>query len=283
MGLFDWLHRKGRTGESREPMRQTPDPPPARRVAARALVLAALHYRLIFEVFLLQRADGESRVGNANLLSWVQEAGLLPEFEPEERALLEAPLGRLPPDATGNESWRLEGLGVLAWALQRYRLPPYDAVVGPAVLEGLELFARDGSADLRDTAVLRPAQEVRRYATQITIVSWRLRQFGLPRESQLYQEVTRSAPPWGHGVRERMDFVAHLRAHPGFEEWWLDGLRLAGGDLALGGRPLADASPEDVQQCTAIGVARQVAAYWLRGDEPIYSRVRPNTVLLGCS
>jgi hypothetical protein len=80
-----------------------------------------------------------------------------------------------------------------------------------------------------------------------------------------------------------MDFAAHLRAHPAFEEWWLDGLRLVGGDLALGGRSLADASPEDVQQCTAIAVARQVAASWLRGDEPVYSRVRPNTVLMGRS
>jgi hypothetical protein len=251
-------------------------------VAGRALVLAALHYRIAFDNFLLQRADERSRPANANLLSWVEEVGLLPEFEPAERDLLRAPLGRLPAEAVAGESWRLEGLGVLAWALQRYRLPPYDSPVGPAVLEGLDLFSPPGAPDLRDTAAVRPQEEVRRYAAQITVVHWRLRQFQLDRGSPLYQEVTRAAPPWGHGAGQRMDLAAHLRAHPGFQDSWLEGLRLVGGDLALGGRSVADASPGDVRQCTAMAVARQVAAYWLRGDDPLYSRVSPDTLLTAC-
>jgi hypothetical protein len=246
------------------------------------LVLAALHYRLIFEDFLLQRADESSRLANANLLKWVEEAGLLSEFEPGERELLTTPLGELPGDTAAIESWRLEGLGVLAWALRRFRLPPYDAVVGSTVLEGLELFNPLASPDLRETAEMRPAEEIDRYAAQITIVHWRLRQFQLHRGSPVYREATRAAPPWGHGVGARMDFAAHLHAHPRFQDYWLEGLRLVGGDLALGGQSIADASPEDVQQCMAMAVARQIAAYWLRGADPLYSRVRPNTLLIEC-
>jgi hypothetical protein len=249
-------------------------------VAGRALVLAALHYRIAFENFLVQRADEDSRLANANLLSWVEQAGLLPEFEPGEWDLLRAPLGRLPAAAVAGESWRLEGLGVLAWALRRYRLPPYDSPVGSAVLEGLELFGPPGAPDLRDAAAVRPPEEVRRYAAQITVVHWRLRQFQLRPGSPVYREATRKPPPWGHGVGAGMDFAAHLRAHPRFRDYWLENLRLVGGDLALGGRSLADASPEDVRQCTALAAARQVAAYWLRGDEPLYSRVRPDTLLV---
>ena len=282
MSLRDWFRRLAHAPGAAEPGGRGASPPPARRVARRALVLAALHYRLIFENFLLQRADERSRVANANLLNWVDEVGLLPEFEPGERDLLQTPLGRLPADAVANESWRLEGLGVLAWGLQRYRLPPSDALVGSAVLEGLELFNPPGSPDLRDTAAVRPPEEIRRYATQITIVHWRLRQFQLDRGSPLYQEVSRAAPPWGHGVGERMDFAAHLRTHPGFQDYWLEGLHLVGGDLGLGGRSLADASPEDVRQCTSMAAARQVAAYWLRGDDPLYSRVSPDTRLSAC-
>ena len=80
----------------------------------------------------------------------------------------------------------------------------------------------------------------------------------------------------------RMDFATHLQAHPRFQEYWLEGLRLVGGDLALGGQSIADASSEDVQQCMNMAVARQIAAYWLRGADPLYSRVRPNTLLITC-
>jgi len=48
------------------------------------------------------------------------------EFEPAERDLLQAPLGRLPADAIASESWRLEGLGVLAWALSRLDRGPHE-------------------------------------------------------------------------------------------------------------------------------------------------------------
>src|SRR5262249_20006174 len=213
----DWFRRTGGPRGATVPGGRGASPPHARRVAGRAVVLAALHYRITFENFLLQRADERCRLANANLLNWVGEVGLLPDFEPGEQDLLQTALGRLPAAAVASESWRLEGLGVLAWALHRYRLPPYDTPVGSAVLEGLELFSPPGSRTLRDRAGGRPPDEIRRYATQITVVHWRLRQFQLRPGSPVYQEATRTAPPWGHGVGAGMDFAAHLRAHPRFQ------------------------------------------------------------------
>jgi hypothetical protein len=76
-------------------------------------------------------------------------------------------------------------------------------------------------------------------------------------------------------------FADTLRAHPSFKETWLEGLRLTKGDLAIGGRPIAEAPSESVQHCEEIAVERQRAAYWLQGHDPVYSKVDISTILTG--
>jgi hypothetical protein len=79
-----------------------------------------------------------------------------------------------------------------------------------------------------------------------------------------------------------MDFAGYLRGHPSFKEYWLDGLRYMDGDLAFGDRGIADASREEIKKCTSIARERQIAAYWLQGDDAIYSNVNPVTLLSAC-
>ena len=76
-----------------------------------------------------------------------------------------------------------------------------------------------------------------------------------------------------------MDFAAYLRDFPRFQEYWLDGLRFVGGDLAIGANSVTEAPLEQVNNCTSIAEERQIAAYWLQGDKRVYSEVSPDTLL----
>jgi hypothetical protein len=209
-------------------------------------------------------------------------AGLDEELEPEERALLETPYGGADEGALVRAAWRAEGLGVLAWALQRYELPPYDRRVpeDDTVCKGGRLTVDSFFAFLWDdkkqapweSAALRPESEIGKYASHITIVNWRLTTF------RMSPEQTKEA-----GIHpKRMDFVGYLRAHPSFKETWLDRVRIIDGDLAIGKRSIGHAPEEEVHQCMSIAVERQIAAYWLQGDNVIYSKVVPLTILTAC-
>jgi hypothetical protein len=119
-------------------------------------------------------------------------------------------------------------------------------------------------------AELPPAAEIDRFASHITIVNWRLRTYRLAKMAGGPQNTDKS-----------MDFVGYLRAHSSFKESWLKGLRLVGNDLAIGGKAIGDAPPDEVGRCESIAVERQIAAYWLQGDGPVYSKVDASTILFG--
>src|SRR5213078_4404979 len=63
------------------------------------------------------------------LLHWIQLVGIGDEFEPDEWEVLQLRPGRLGRKQQINSTWRLEGLGVLAWALGRFELPPLEQLV----------------------------------------------------------------------------------------------------------------------------------------------------------
>jgi hypothetical protein len=248
--FFSWLAR--RLGFVRRPT-----PPSARRVAARALVLAAVVGRASLET----QRDGAEDAHTP--LAWLRSLGIPRELEPWERAFLRQPLGRADPAVVRNASWRAEGLAVLAWALNRIDLPAYDeAVVPESALAGVGYGSREVARSLLDAGVLRPASDIERLAAHATVVTWRLRTYGL------------SPLPW--------DFVGYLRGHASFKEVWLDGLRILDGDLAVGAQPITRAPAEHVHDCLRNAVERHVAAYWLQGDDPVYSKVDPSTVLSVC-
>jgi hypothetical protein len=284
MGLSGWLFGK----KDRRPS--------ARRVAGRAMVLSTVVCRAYLE---REHHAGihENAEGRWALLAWLDECGLGRELEPGEIDFLSTNVGESSVRTAVNAFWRTEGLGVLAWSLGRFELPPYDQLTNPDAAQKAVGFLREpGKDDPRKSGVLRPAEEIRRFASHITIVSWRLRQFRIdparafpsfdvqiegdgpvPVEGSLAERKL-----LGTGVGEGMDFEAYLRAHPRFREDWLDGLPLIDGDLAIGDRPIADAEPDEVDKCTSIAVERQIAAYWLEGDEPTYSAVNPSTFLSAC-
>jgi hypothetical protein len=234
--------------------------PNAQQVAARALVLGAVAYRGWLE---LQASDKEAKASQSGLLEWLQDSRLNAALEPTEREFLRCRLGRADPEQAAAGTWRMEGAAVLAWALEHFDLPPYDQGVDfNDLARALGVMNEEATDELLRAAALRPSDHIDKYARQITVVSWRLRQFGLQ--------------------PERMDFVGYLREHPKFNQQWLEPLRIIDGDLAIGKRSIARAKPNDVGDCTSIVLERHIAAYWLQGDAVLYSEVDPATILMAC-
>ncbi|MEW6325585.1 MAG: DUF4272 domain-containing protein [Nitrospirota bacterium] len=106
-------------------------PPAAQTVFCRAHGLGALIQRWEFEQT-IQGFDELSIVEIhkgmvADLGRWIETEGLRPYLTESESALLAAPLGHWTEDLVESVGWRLEPLGVLAWALGLIKaLPPYD-------------------------------------------------------------------------------------------------------------------------------------------------------------
>ena len=240
--------------------------PSAERVARRALVLTLMMYRASLEQF---AGNAKYVALHAKLPAWIDKLKLQGELEKDEDAFLRAPLGKADKRVRADASWRAEGSVVLAWALKLHELPAHDDFWDVKKLadsmgfnEG-RLAALDTSAAekvIRD-AKLRPAAELDRMRTRVTIIHWRLRGFRL------------KAGP--------LDFVGYLKAHPFGKKTWLEGLPLADGDLAIGKKAISQADAELVRDCESIALERQIAVYWLAGDHAIYSKIDPSTILTG--
>jgi tetratricopeptide (TPR) repeat protein len=270
--------------------------PSAQRVAARAMILSAVVCRALLEEE-HEAGNHEHADGRTALLSWIEDLGLTLELEPAELSFLTTPVGQASRRQTIDGQWRREGLCVLAWALGRFALPPYDQPAeADAVLHSLEFLSVKDAAALHESARLRPADEISRCASHMTIVHWRIRTFQLDPElvaPSVGFDVRGDLPVptdkgpvlrkvGGTGIGEGMDFAGYLREHPRFKDDWLDHLRLIDGDLVIGYRGIADAFPPLVEGCRSIAVERQIAAYWLRGDAVTYSKVEASTMLSGC-
>jgi hypothetical protein len=240
------------------------EPPSARRVAARALVLSTVVCRAYLEMNLKDMPPESWEPQRRHVLDWLEGLGIARELEPHERSFLQAPCGHVDGQLVTNAAWRGEGLAVLAWALNRFGLPSYDEETFPPDLaqESVGFLDARAAREFLDSAVLRPVAALERFATHATVVTWRLRQFRM------------SPGP--------LDFVGYLRRHASFREAWLEGLNIVDGDLALSAQAIAQADAEKVQTCERIALERQIAAYWLEGDARVYSNVNPTTLLTAC-
>lgn len=230
-------------------------PPDARRVARRTLCLAAIAGRGLLEAEEMPPEQAESN--RKRLLNWVGELALEDELEPQELKCLQQPVGTLAQQATVDASWRLEGLGVLTWALGKFDIPAYDQLVDAGVLLPVVGFLDLNQATaLLASPSLRSPEELRELKSQCFALHWRLRNFQLDKQA--------------------MDFRAFSR-----ESWFgplnVSRVRFCENDLALGERPVSKASAEEFQKALSTANERHHAINWLVAGGASYSETDTST------
>jgi Domain of unknown function (DUF4272) len=233
-----------------------PRPPSAARVARRVLALTAVTARAVIERDHGPKADSADK--HAKLLRWVADVGIEDELEDDERKALRAKPGKLDGQTAVNCMWRIEGLGVLLWALRRYELPRYDTLVNIDDVWTVAGFLRDpGETELIRKAKLRPAKELDTFRKQMLGYHWRLRDFQ-------------------HVKQEPMDFRAFAKKC-WFGSFDARPFELIDKDLALQGQRIDRADPAVFQTACSLAVERHLAINWLCWGPDVYSEADVST------
>lgn len=263
------------------PMREQPaQPPTLARVARRALALTAVTARAILEQggvnlelgapngnplnWVRHRLAGQ-RGQHQKLLAWVKLLGMDDEFEPEEWEVLQRPPGQLNQEQQINATWRLEGLGVLAWALGRFEIPPHDELVEcHSLWHCLGMLDVAACKELLVNATLRPRSQIEEMGRRLLAIHWRVRNFWIRPTA--------------------IDFVAYTEA--AFASYdrtaWFSPEEVAAlpridGDLAIQGVRLDQATPEDFSITRSAALERHQAVNWLLHGPEQYSDASRDT------
>ncbi len=224
---------------------RAPGPPP-RRVALRALALAAVCGRAFLEQDDPEEVDQEGE--RQRIERWAVEVqGLDDELEPDEWRLLQAGIEMIEERASVDAAWRVEGLAVLAWALGRVDLPAYDALADTDALNAAVGFLDvEASTDLVAHATLVGEDRIRAAHEQARAVYWRLREHRL-----------QPGP---------IDFLT-TAADSLLGRFDVSWCRFVGDDLAINvdGEDYAidDADPDTVDQVQSVAYERYLATTWL--------------------
>ena len=143
--------------------------------SVRGLALTAITARAILE---RDMANPKAREIHRDLMDWVRDIAIEDEFEPEERGMLQQPLGQIAQQQLLDFTWRLEGLVVLAWALGRFEIPSHDQTVEfNSLWNGLGLFDSPGARALLANPTLRSREEIGMLRNRLFALHWRLRNF----------------------------------------------------------------------------------------------------------
>lgn len=156
-----------------------PIPPSAIRIARRALALAAITARAAIEQVKPDETPTERERQHKSIITWATKVTAIDELEPEEKEILQSPIGSLSERTRVNSSWRIEGLAVLAWALNLIEQPLYDESVDT----GLLLHTLYVSAqEIIKAPNLRTELEILSYHNQLWSLHWRLRDYSVSSE-----------------------------------------------------------------------------------------------------
>jgi hypothetical protein len=229
------------------------NPPTAKRVAERALVLASLACRGAIEQ---DAGTTKAEEFRGKVSEWLKRSGMEREIEPAEHDILLTPLGKLSKEQHASATWQAEGLVVLAWALCRAGLPSYESTANAKQIADSLGWLTDEAARFCQAAELRPTAEIQAVADKLFALDWRLADFQLRKTSMNFQEFAQTA--W-------------------FGPLNVQGLQFVNDDLSVGGMAISEANEEARGMCRLITMNRRRAAEWLLGKTEIYSEVDLST------
>jgi hypothetical protein len=231
------------------------EPPTPQRIARRALALAAVAGRALLEQE--DRSDPGVEETRQRINQWVDTVGIRDELEPDEEKLLRQGLGKPAQQAAIDGCWRLEGLGVLAWALGKFDVPRHDQTVEPpALLKAIHILDAPAAKGMIADPHVRSIDELKAMAERILAVHWRLRQFRLD---------GKAIEDWASKAKNAW-FPLNVA-----------GLPMVNGDLALGDVAIIDAPEELFDLASSIAQERHQAINWLAGESEVYSETDTST------
>lgn len=228
------------------------NPPSAKRVADRALVLASLCCRGAVEH---DAGNLDAEQFRVKVVEWLRQCGAEAEAEQEEREVLSKPLGKLSREQQAAATWQAEGLMVLAWALHRAELLDYESTADAKGLADSLGWLTDESANSR-ASQLRSELEIQMLADKLFALDWRQADYQLKKTPLNFEEFAKTA--W-------------------FGPLNVEGLRFVGGDLSIGGVAISAADEEARGMCRLTTMNRRRAAEWLLGQSEVYSEVDLST------
>src|ERR1700722_7156414 len=115
--------------------------------------------------------DPDAQAMAGRILPLTQETGIYNIYEPAEIRLLQAPWGSLPRRERVALSWAVEGVAVMAWALGKAPLPPFDTrCEGAPVGSALGLFQHE-TPEIFSAATLRDPIEIETRALTYAVLS----------------------------------------------------------------------------------------------------------------
>jgi hypothetical protein len=225
------------------------------RVAKRALCLAAVSARGLLE--LEQMPSEQAAREQERLLEWVGELALEQELEQRELAVLQQKIGTLSQQSKVNATWRLEGLGVLTWALEHFELPVYDQVVDAGlVLPAVGFLDLSRAVAFLKEPQLRSSQQLRTVQDQCFALHWRLRNFHLDKKPMNFRKFAGEC--W-------------------FGPLDISSARFCDDDLAIGDESIGSAREEEFRKALSIASERHIAINWLVSGGEVYSETDNST------
>lgn len=235
-------------------------PPDALTVFRRAHSLGALVQRWEFEQT-IQGFDEMSIVEihkgmAADLGRWIEAEGLQTFLSESERALVVTPLGHWQSDLLEAVGWRLEPLGMFAWALSLIKtLPPYDCRFSQ---DDLLMRLKIGKP-LQPTGTLRlrPAEELQAACRTAQLWEWRAQVAQRPCGADLANPADPMNPagtPTSLAVQAANGWKEGLLPEP------------IGQDFPAFGRAYASLPHQQIELLAAIADQRAAALRWLCGQ-----------------
>jgi hypothetical protein len=219
------------------------EPPMMERVAARFVLLTALVERGFME----SMSDGNPEEMRQEMVETLKGTPAWEEAEADELSILQTPVGQLGESKATALPWLSEGAAVLAWALNRVDLPPYDQQADVYAL----YEARDNLEGEVWRMTLRSREELEKLSFQMLAIHWRIRQYMVKPQA--------------------MDFVEFApRAWCGPMDLGLT--RLVDNDLAIGAQVISQASERERIMAGGIMEERRTAIHWLLGGHTVYSQ-----------
>jgi len=209
-------------------MEPSASPIDAGRVARRAMIIAAVVCRSYSDD---PKRAAECESLRQRITEWISALDVQDEIEPFEATLLNASIGAIDQKTVWRNTWLVEDLALLVWALGLSPLPKMDEQVDPFATTDVLNFLSDNAREIVNEATLRPAGELDACREVLYAIHCRLNEFRRYGKSK-------DVSDW-------------------FEPSWLSLLNLepvtsGKGDLHLKGKPLAECDENLLSSCRSI-------------------------------